>query len=316
MKKHILFLTFLVLILFSCKEYEDNSLDIQTEETKQITWEKVIDFEEYISNFCISDDGKYIFYSNNSNDIYRINLQTNEKIKLDGSLSNMHHSYVHYIDGNFYMITYKDNKSYFGISNDNGDNITDHHVETHIFMSGIPLKGFLKVDHNRLLKLNTGELIVVTPSNMSFAISYDGGINWETKTTEIGHNFMLTSKDNKIYSLIRGWQGDFGIGSSSYLVQSSDIGESWLNSDLKYFPQAVDKQNNLISCSNNQFRKLNNNKWTLYEWENNTEVWGAEAINFKSGSNYISKIADIEFDNSNNLYLLVGNKSVFKTRLE
>ncbi len=125
-------------------------------------------------------------------------------------------------------------------------------------------------------------------------------------------NNLTDEHDNEAWLL----QASTEIISSSYLVQSSDIGESWLNSDLKYFPQAVDKQNNLISCSNNQFRKLNNNKWTLYEWENNTEVWGAEAINFKSGSNYISKIADIEFDNSNNLYLLVGNKSVFKTRLE
>lgn len=315
--KKITLLSLFAFIFLACeKEKVDNPNETDQEEVKQISWELVVDLEEIPRSMTVSDDGNFLFYTSSGDyDIYRIDLNTNEKIKIeDGPESKMHFSYVHYFDGTLYTITYKNNKSYFGISTDNGETLTEHLVETYVFMSEDPLEGFLKVDHNKMLNLGGGKLIVPTPSNNGFALSMDGGLNWQTKSTEVNHTFLLTNKGNEIYALYPGWEGDYDIGSPSELKKSTNVGDSWTNGSLKYLPQAVDRDGNYISCGSTEIRKYNNQKWTIFKWDSNPEVSGQEARNLSSGGLTEQRLVDIEFDLNNNLYLLDLDK-VYKTNL-
>jgi hypothetical protein len=315
--KKILLLSLFTFIFLACeKDKIDNPNETGQEEVKQITWELVVDLEEIPRRITVSDDGNFLFYTSSGNyDIYRINLNTNEKVKIeDGPESKMYFSYVHYFDGTLYTITYKNNKSYFGISSDNGETLTEHLVDTFEFMSEDPIEGFLKVDHNKMLNLGDGKLIVPTPSNNSFALSLNGGLNWQTKPTEVNHTFFIANKGNEIYALYPGWEGDYDIGSPSELKKSTNMGDSWTIGTLKYLPQAIDKNGNFISCGSSEIRKYENGEWTIFKWDNNPEVSGQEARNLSSGGQIEQRLVDIEFDEENNLYLLVLDK-VYKTTL-
>ena len=145
--------------------------------------------------------------------------------------------------------------------------------------------------------------------NMNFAKSTDGGLTWSRKETEINYTFIPAQNGNRLFCLTEGWEGDFDIGNAGGLFYSDNLGDSWQQSDLNYAPQVTDREGNLIACKSYQFQKLKNGKWTLYEWEGNFP-YGVKLRNFNGDQKY----ADIEFDSSNNLYLLSSN-AIYKTKL-
>lgn len=318
MKQQLLyFLSLMTVVLIACKKEEELGGSIG--ETKTIRWEKYLDFNEIpeasnVINFAVSGNGNQIYFSNSNRSIYRHNLTTGETKLLYGGLSAMGTSYVHFIDGTLYTVTVFANKSQFGISTDLGDNIEQIHVATHVPFQ--PHNSFLYVHMNRLHKLSNGTLVLPdNAGNMTFALSTDGGRTWSSKETQIGYNFIPVHQGNRLFALPSGWQGEFGIGASGGGGHySDDLGDSWHQSDLKFTPQATDREGNLISCALKQFRKLKNGTWTLYEWE---DTWpSATGIrNFNSGGNIDQRHDDIEFDDANNIYLLSGD-AIYKTRLD
>jgi hypothetical protein len=310
-------LLLVITLSVSCKKATETEPGGSTGQTRTITWEKILDFNELgevapIENFTISGNGKYIFYSSANRSIYRYNLDTRKKEQLYGGLSAMGTSYVHFIDGTLYTITVNANKSYFGISTDLGDNITQHYVATHV-----PFQAhgkFLYVNMNRLFKLPDGTLVLPdNAGNTDFALSTDGGLTWARKRTEVGFTFMPAHHKDRLFCLTGGWQGDFNIGGSEGLFYSDDMGDSWHKSDLKYAPIATDRQGNLISGSGKELQKLENGTWTLYQWDD-TWPFSYGVRNFNSGGNIDQRHDDIEFDDANNLYLL-SNKAIYKTKL-
>lgn len=313
LKNRLILLVLLTLFLASCKKDNKTEPGGSIGETKQIQWQEILNFNTVsgagnVVNFAVSDNGNYIFFSNNSKEIYRYNLTNGQTKKLFGELDAMGTSYVHFIDGKLYTTTIFANKSYFGISSDYGDSIEQVYVNTLIPFE--PISGFYNVKMNRLFKLPNGTLILPdNASNMNFAFSNDGGRTWARKETELGYTFMPAQNGNRLYALLSGWEGDFGIGDKEALFYSENEGSSWQKSDLKYAPQATDKEGNLIACDTYQFQKLKGGKWTLYEWEGNFP-FGVKLRNFNNDQ----KVVDVEFDNANNLYLL-SNNSIYKTKL-
>jgi len=179
------FLTlFIALLAFSaCKKDDNTEPDDSIGETKQIEWQEILKFDDIpnagsVINFAVSDDGNTIFFSNSGRNIYRHNITNGQTTKLYGDLAAMGTSYVHFIDGKLYTITINDNKSYFGISTDLGDNLTQHLVHTYNGPANpTPVEGFYNVNMNRLYKLPNGTLVLPdNASNMNFAKSTDGGL--------------------------------------------------------------------------------------------------------------------------------------------
>lgn len=315
--KYKLTTCFFALLCFSACQKDDNTeLGGSIGETKQIAWQEILKFEDIpeatsVINFTVSDDGNIIFFSNSNRNIYRHNLTNGQTTKLYGDASAMGTSYVHFIDGKLYTITISDNKSYFGISTDLGDNLTQHLVHTYNGPNNpTPVESFYTVNMNRLYKMPNGTLVLPdNASNMNFALSTDGGLTWSRKETEINYTFIPAQNGNRLFCLTAGWEGEFGIGNAGGLFYSDNLGDSWQQSDLNYAPQATDREGNLIACESYQFQKLKNGKWTLYEWEDNFP-YGVKLRNFNGNQEYV----DIEFDSSNNLYLL-SNNTIYRTKL-
>lgn len=131
MKYKLLILPLAQFLFSACQKDDNTELGGGIEETKQIEWQEILKFDDIpeatsVINFAISDDGNTIFFSNSNRNIYRHNLTNGQTTELYGDASAMGTSYVHFIDSKLYTITISDNKSYFGISTDLGDNLTQH----------------------------------------------------------------------------------------------------------------------------------------------------------------------------------------------
>lgn len=322
--KKLFFLILILNTLLACnKDKMEDDLDGDSiGETKQINWELIHTFDSEdgsVINFDISDDGTLLFYANSQKEIFRYNLISNQKDKLYGDLNAMGTSYVHLIDNTLYTITLNDNKSFFGISNDFGDNITQNYVATWIPFEAH--NSFLFVEMNRLYKMPDGSLIIpdaISGNADGFAISNDGGLTWSRKVSEL--KFIHAQKGNRLFALRGGWEGDFGIGDNSELSYSDNQGTSWQKADLTFYPQATDREGNLIACNTMQIQKLKNGKWTLYEWDGNFPyTTSLQNENFQGS--IVQRYEDIEFDAANNLYIISGlegttGSGLYKTRLD
>lgn len=317
---------FLLFFLTSCMSDDGQSQDGDdqvAEEIKKITWEEIpLPEGKTAVNFAVSNDGRYLFYTTISNNyIYRNDVVEKKEIKLYGDLSTMGASFVHVLDGKLYMITYHDNKSYFSVSEDNGNTITRNLVAT--FVPFAPQTAFVRADFNRLFRMNDGTLLFPHFTNSTsqvneISISTDGGKTWTKKNS--GIVFIHASQGNRLFATPGNWQGDFGIGASGGGLHYSDNkGDTWTKSDLKYSPQAVDREGNLIGADNSQLQRLKGNKWTIYEWDGNFP-FAEKLSNVSSGGTVTQRISDIEFDQSNNLYLLSSKtggqgSAIYKTKL-
>lgn len=326
MKKYFVpFLISLIFCLGACSSEDGQSTDDleAEEEIKKITWEQIdLPDSKSVDNFAVSDDGRYLFYTASNNYIYRYDIVEKKETKLYGDGSTMGRSFVHVLDGKLYMITYHDNKSYFSVSNDNGNTITRNLVAT--FVPFAPQTAFVRADFNRLFRLTDGTLLFPHFTNTTtkveeISISTDGGKTWAKKNS--GIVFIHASQGNRLFATPGDWQGEYGIGASGGGLHFSDNkGDTWTKSDLKYSPQAVDREGNLIGAESDKFQKLKGNKWTIYTWDGNFP-YASKLSNVSSGGTVTQRISDIEFDLSNNLYLLSGRSggpgsAIFKTKLD
>lgn len=323
MHRYLFFFPICLVLLFSACSSEDGQPsddNSQAEEIKKITWEEIVlPNTTIVDNFAISDDGKYIFYTQRDNSIHRFEIASKQSQKLYGDLNATYNSYVHFIDGRLYTITFNNNKSYFSTSTNNGNTFTRSEVATLVPFT--PYVGFLKVDFNRLFKMPNGTLILpdlISTTVDRISISSDGGAKWANKKSSL--LFIHAQQGNRLFATPGSWQGDFGIGSSGGgLHFSDDMGNTWTKSDLKYPPLATDREGNLIGATTNQIQRLKGGKWTLYEWDGNFP-FGVSLINRQSGTTLTQRVVDIEFDQSNHLYLLSGSSkgsgnSIYKTKL-
>lgn len=96
------------------------------------------------------------------------------------------------------MITYHDNKSYFSVSNDNGNTITRNLVAT--FVPFAPQTAFVRADFNRLFRLTDGTLLFPHFTNTTtkveeISISTDGGKTWAKKILELFSSMPAKATD-------------------------------------------------------------------------------------------------------------------------
>lgn len=328
MKKSIKLIAILAVVLVvSCKKDEEPGGSIG--QTKTIQWEVFHQFEtnEHVNNYAISDNGQFLFYSDNRI-IYRINKSTGEKKTILNAIEPAGISYVHVLQGKLYIFYGSVNRSYVGVSTDNGDTFTNHHVGTYTNVAAGQFDGaFTRLFVNRLFAMPNGDLILPyiftnpnsylhTDDGSRIAVSIDGGETWTLK--ESAPSYIVAQQGNRLFAVQGGWQGDFGIGQSSSLLYSDDRGTSWHASDLKYAPQATDRQNNLIAAGRNEIQRLKGGLWTIYTWEEMSQPFVQITVlnHSQTGTNRTRTMADIEFDNANNLYVMGLDNKLVRTKLD
>lgn len=317
------------LSLTSCSKDDENPDGQQTGQTKTIEWEVFHEFTngEVISNFAITDDAKWLFYTDAYKVIHRINKSTGEKKVLSSNPTGA--SYVHYKNGKLYLLYEKDYKSYFAVSNDFGETITEYHVGSYTnFAAGWYDGTFMRLIVNRLFVMPNGDLVLphimdkannatYLEDNKLIAVSADGGATWNRKTTD--HSYISAQQGNRLFAISEAWTG---VGTSE-LFNSDNGGTSWQASNLSYRPQAVDKENNLIAGFRNEIQKLKGNTWTVYTWQGETNAM--DGLVFLNGLKYEGetgndpngrKMDDMEFDANNNIYVIGRNyTTICRTKL-
>lgn len=307
---------FVGLSLTSCSKNDDDPDGQQTGQTKTIEWEVFHEFEqgEMVTRFEISDDAKWLFYTNTMGTAYRINKTTGEKSIL----------YAHplqFENGKLYLYAVKDYKSYFAVSSDFGETITEYHVGTYTnFAAGWYDGTFMNLIVNRMFVMPNGDLmlphimdksnnVTYLQDNKLIAVSTDGGATWSRKDSD--HSYISAQQGNRLFALSEGWSGVEAHASKLYYSDNGGI--SWLGSNLIYRPQAVDRENNLIAAGGNKIQKLKGNSWTVYTWDENSQPYVS-----LSGLKYEGEIGDdpngrqmddIEFDANNNIYVIGKNKN-------
>lgn len=317
------------LSLTSCSKDDENPDGQQTGQTKTIEWEVFHEFApgEVISNFAITDDAKWLFYTDAYKVIHRINKNTGEKKVLSSNPTGA--SYVHYKNGKLYLLYEKDYKSYFAVSNDFGETRTEYHVGTYTnFAAGWYDGTFMNLIVNRLFVMPNGDLVLshimykannatYLQDNKLIAVSTDGGATWNRKTTD--HSYISAQQGNRLFAISEAWTG---VGTSE-LFHSDNGVTSWQASNLTYRPQAVDKENNLIAGFRNEIQKLKGNTWTVYTWQGETN--DMDGLVFLNGLKYEGatgndpngrKMDDMEFDADNNIYVIGRNyTTICRTKL-
>lgn len=123
---------FVRLSLNSCSKDDKNPDGQQTGQTKTIEWEVFHEFapEEVISNYAITDDTKWLFYTYAYKVIHRIK-KVLEKKALSSNPTGA--SYVLYKNGKLYLLYEKNYKSYFAVSDDFGETINEYHVGSYTY---------------------------------------------------------------------------------------------------------------------------------------------------------------------------------------
>ncbi|WP_418502291.1 hypothetical protein [Flagellimonas sp.] len=306
-------------LLTSCsKDNENDEEGQQAEQTKTIEWEVFHEFEagETVTRFEISDDAKWLFYTNAMGEAYRINKTTGEK-----SLLYAHP--LHYENGTLYLHVVRGNDSYFAVSDDFGTTRTEYHVGTYTnYAAGWFDGAFMNLIVNRMFVMPNGELILphimekannatYLQDNFLIAVSSDGGATWNRKESKPS-SYISAQQGNRLFAISEGWTGVENFESN--LFYSDNGGTSWQESDLKYAPQAVDRENNLIAAGGNLIIKLKGGTWTTYTWEGETSFndgpvflnglkYGGITGNDPNGR----KMDDIEFDAGNNIYVIGRN---------
>lgn len=309
--------------LSSCKKDEPGG---NIGETKPLNWELFHDTEiafGFVASFAVSDDAKWLFYSDSERRVFRVNKTTGEKKTLLAPYDRSALSFVHFINGKLYLIYEENYESYVGISNDLGETFTPYRVGTYThFAAGQFTGAFVRVTVNRLFLLPGGDLIIphifrqpndaLSPADdKQIAVSQDGGATWARNSSE--YSFISAQRGNRLYAISGGWQGDFNTGQSGKAYYSDDKGQTWHESDLKYTPQTVDRENNLIAGNAGEIQKLKNNTWTIYKWD----AFKAPFVHVQPLRyfNQEKTMADIQFDAANNIYILSGEKRIYKSRL-
>lgn len=312
------------LLFTSCSKDDENPDGQQTGQTKTIEWEVFHEFEpgETVTRFEISDDAKWLFYTNGMGTSYRINKTTGEK-------SLLYANPLQFENGKLYLYVEKDYKSYFAVSDDFGETKTEHLVGTYTnYAAGWYDGAFMNLIVNRLFVMPNGDLILphimdkannatYLEDNKLIAVSTDGGATWNRKTTD--HSYISTQQGNRLFAISEAWTG---VGKSE-LFHSDNGGTSWQASNLTYRPQAVDKENNLIAGFRNEIQKLKGTTWTVYTWQGETNAM--DGLVFLNGLKYEGETGndpngrqmdDIEFDTNNNIYVIGRNyTTICRTKL-
>lgn len=325
MKKLIQLIIILSVVLtVSCKKDEEPGGSIG--QTKTIQWEVFHEFEtdENVQNYAISNDAKWLFYANDRS-ITRIDKSDGTKKVLFSNGTGA--PYVHFIKDKLYMFYERNYSSYFAVSSDFGETITEHLVGTYTNVAAGWYDGpFMRLFFNRLFVMPNGDLIFPyifgNPNNYlhtesaRIAVSTDEGATWTLQ--ESNPSYIMAQQDNRLFAIKGGWQGDFGIGESSLFLYSDDKGTSWQASDLKYAPQATDRQNNLVAAGRNEIQRLKGGRWTIYTWERMSQpiVDITTLANSQAGTSRTRRVADIEFDAANNMYVMGSDNKLCRTKLD
>ncbi|WP_111308476.1 sialidase family protein [Confluentibacter sediminis] len=316
------------LLLTSCsKDGENPESEQQTEQTKTIEWEVFHEFEpgETVTKFEISDDAKWLFYTNAMGTAYRIDKTTGEK-------SLLYANPLQFENGILYLHVVRDNDSYFAVSDDFGATQMEYHIGTYTnYAAGWFDGAFMNLIVNRMFVMPNGDLILphimekannaaYLQDNFLIAVSSDGGATWNRKESKPS-SYIIAKQGNRLFAISEGWTGVETFASKLYY--SDNAGTSWQESNLKYAPQAVDRENNLIAAGGNQILKLKGNSWTVYTWEGQTSF--NDGLVFLDGLKYRGttgndpngrKIDDIEFDANNHMYVIGRNKTtICRTKL-
>src|SRR5690606_32910674 len=126
-------------------------------------------------------------------------------------------SYVHYKNGKLYLLYEKDYNSYFAVSNDFGETITEYHVGSYTNFSAGWYEGtFMRLIVNRLFVMPNGDLVLphimdkannatYLEDNKLIAVSTDGGATWNRKTTD--HSYISTQRGNRLFAISEAWTG-------------------------------------------------------------------------------------------------------------
>ncbi|WP_108423125.1 sialidase family protein [Flagellimonas amoyensis] len=315
-------------LLTSCgKDNENGEEGQQAEQAKTINWEVFHEFEpgETVTQFEISDDAHWLFYTNSMGVTYRINKTTGEK-------NILYANPLQFEDGKLYLYVVRDNRSYFAVSNDFGATRTEYHVGTYTnYAAGWYDGAFMNLIVNRMFVMPNGDLVLphimdkannaaYLQDNGLIAVSADGGATWNRR--ESNNSYIPALQGNRLFAISEGWTGVSSFASKLYY--SDDVGASWQESDLEYAPQAVDRENNLIAGRGNQLLKFKGNSWTAYTWEGQTSSmdgpvylnglkYGGTTGNDPKGR----QMDDIEFDAENNIYVMGRNgTTICRTKLD
>jgi len=294
-----------------------------------VEWELFHEFApgEVIGNFAISDDAKWLFYTDAHEVIHRIGKSTGEKKALTSNPTGA--SYVHYISGKLYLLYEKGYESFFAVSDNFGETITHYHVGSYTnFAAGWYDGTFMRLLVNRMLVMPNGDLILphimdkannatYLEDNKLIAVSTDGGASWNRKNSD--HSYISARQGNRLFAIGEGWTGVDAFPSELYY--SDDAGTSWKASDLTYFPQATDRENNLIAGSGNTIYKLKGKTWTEYTWEKNNQplvsIVGLKYEGERGDDPNGRQMDDMEFDADNNIYVIGADRTaIYRTKLD
>lgn len=317
--KRILLVLLFTLIITSCNEDNRNSGGQQTAETKTIAWEIFHEFEagELVSNFAITDDAKWLFYTDALKSIHRINKHTGVKKVLFSNPTGF--SYVHYANGKLFFLYEKDYKSYFAVSDDFGETKTEYQIGAYTnYAAGWYDGTFINLIVNRLFVMPSGRLLLphimdkannatYLLDNKLVAVSTDGGATWTREQSD--YSYISAQQGNRLFALSEAWTGV----EKSELFYSDDGGTTWQRSNLVYRPQATDRENNLIAGGENEMQKLKNNVWTAYTWPEDSaplvSITGLRYEGERGDDPNGRQIDDIEFDADNKVYVMGRNRT-------
>ena len=296
-------------------------------EEKIIEWEMLMDLGDGVRSFAITDDANFLFYTNSAGRFYRVNTATNQETEILSGISKSGVGFVNVINGIVYGTYVSNGRGYFAVSTDLGDTFAEHQVGVFTNVPAGQYEGaFIRPVLNRLYQLPNGQLMIphiydnTNSNNMPndsklIVVSDDGGATWERRNSE--HSFISALRGNTLYAASLNWLGDFNIGEKGNLYESNDYGATWKESSLLFAPQAVDRENNLVAADYYKVCKLKNNKWISYEAEEGAthSPLVSNVVYSNTLGNVNKKLADIQFDLANNIYVLSANR-IYKSRLD